>query len=425
MFLLPKGKEAIALTAPLPAEIGRAWIEVDLDAIAANLHAVRGLLHPATRLLAVVKADAYGHGAVEVARCCGDAGADALGVSTLPEALELRAHGVDMPILVLTPLAPHEAALTAAADVTPTLVSPEAVAALERSAARAGRRLPVHLKCDTGMGRYGVAPGDLGKLLAVVAGCDHLAPEGIFTHLPNAFALDGSGSRRQLTRFVAAVDAAQNEAGVAVPVRHAAASAAVLTLPEAELEMVRVGNLLYGVRPCAHGRAVALQPAFCMRAAVAQVRMLPPGHGVGYGSEFVTRRAMRVATLPVGLADGLGMEPGSRLTRIGPLIRALVRRLLRRLGLDRRLGLGAGAGEIVFDGRPAPLLGRLAMQQATVDVSALPEVEEGSIAQVHVRPTAASARISRVYLRDGAAVRARTLAGEIDLRSGAARTAAG
>jgi hypothetical protein len=118
----------------------------------------------------------------------------------------------------------------------------------------------------------------------------------------------------------------------------------------------------------------------------------------------------------VGLADGLGMEPATRLLRFGPLLRAMLRRLLRRLGLERRLGLGAAAGGVAFGGRDAPVLGRMAMQQTTVDVTALPDVGEGSVADLFVRPTAASARLARVYLRDGVAVRARTLAGEIDLR---------
>lgn len=396
--------------------IGPAWIEVDLDAIAANVAAVRGLLRPGTRLLAVVKADAYGHGAAPVARCCLDAGADGLAVSTLPEALELRARAIDAPVLILTPLQPHEAGAAVAAALTPTIVSAETAAALDAAAARAGRRSPVHVKCDTGMGRYGVLPAALPNLLTAVAAYDRLELEGVFTHIASAFARDLAPARRQVARFVEAVDAAEAAAGVRLPLRHAAASAAVLTLPESELDLVRVGNLLYGIRPCAEGRHLALRPAFTARAAVAQVKVLPPGHGVGYGSAFVTRRASRVATIPVGLADGLGMEPATRLLRLQPLIRATLRRLLRRLGLERRLGLGAGAGGVAFGGRDAPVLGRMAMQQTTVDVTALPDVAEGSVAEVFLRPTAASARLARVYLRDGVAVSARTLTGEIDLR---------
>jgi alanine racemase len=146
-----------------------------------------------------------------------------------------------------------------------------------------------------------------------------------------------------------------------------------------------------------------------------QVRIAGPGQrrrgsGADVPRTFVTRRATRVATIPVGLADGLGMEPATRLLRFGPLLRAMLRRLLRRLGL------GAGAGGVAFDGRDAPVLGRMAMQQTTVDVTALPDVAEGSVAELFLRPAAASARLARVYLRDGVAVRARTLAGEVDLR---------
>lgn len=389
--------------------LGPAWVEVDLDAIAWNVAQVRAAAAPA-RLCAVVKADAYGHGAVETARAVLAAGADCLGVSTLAEAVELRAAGIAEPVLIFTPLFPSDAEFVAGAGLTPTIVSLDAAQALSRAVAQQVRThpLPVHLKVDTGMGRYGVSPGELPELLQRVAELPGLRVEGVFTH----FARPGEPARTQLRTFLAATEAAAAQAGVTIPIRHAAASTGLMSVPEAALDMVRVGNLLYGMRPLAGGRSLDLRPAWRLRVAVAQVRRLPPGSRVGYGSEFTARRETLTATLPVGFADGVGVVPGTRLERIGPLLRALGRAVLRGLGIDR--ALGAAAGSIEFDGRVAPVLGRMSMQQTTVDVTAVPGVAAGAVATVHCRPSAASSRLSRVYLRDGAPWRARTPAGTFD-----------
>ena len=389
------------------AAVGPAWVEVDLDAIAANTQWLRLLIGPGCRLLAVVKANAYGHGALEVARATLEAGADGLGVSTASEGLALRAEGVEAPILVFTPLRPCDARPAVEAGLTLAVASLAGARDLAAAADAASRPAVAHLKLDTGMGRYGLdAPG----LRAAAAELAALAPairwEGVFTHF--AHGAEAGRCRMQLGRFQAMLDAAAAR-GLRFEVRHAAASAATVVLPEARLDMVRVGTLLYGDRPAGVPAPAGLRRAFALRAEPGQVRDLPAGATVGYGGQWRARRPSRVAVLPVGFADGVDVAPSSPYRRPGVLLRALARVLLSALGLGRRLGWGAG--DVEWGGRRVAIVGRVGMQQVAVDCTGLPDSALTGPATLHVRATAVSAHLARVYLRDGVAVRARTAAG--------------
>ena len=392
------------------AAAGPAWAEVDLDAVAENTRRILALLASPCRLLAVVKANAYGHGAVEVATTALQAGASGCGVSTVAEGLALRAAGVPGPILAFTPPRPIDVPAALQADLTVTVTSLETARLVADEARRIGRTATAHVKLDTGMGRYGFEPA---QILAAVSALGELGDavrwEGIYTHF--ARGADATATRAQLARFTAAVDAAA-AAGLTFPVRHAAASSATLTVPEAHLDMVRVGTLLLGDRPAGTTPPPGLRRAFALYAEPTQVRVLSAGATVGYGSEWHARRPTRVAVLPVGYADGLDMVPGGPYRRPAVLIRALGRAILSALGLSRRLG--AAAGEITIAGRRAPVLGRVGMQQVTVDCTNIPETAMGEPALVHARATSVGGHIARVFLRDGVAVRASTLAGNRD-----------
>ncbi len=392
-------------TARWPAFVGPTWAEVDLDAIADNVRWVCAHLQPGCRLMAVVKADAYGHGALEVARAVLAAGADALAVSTVAEGLLLREEGVAAPVLVLTPARPPEVDAALGLDLILTVCDVEGAHELARAASRTGRPARAHVKCDTGMGRYGFLSDELpraaGELLRLKGA---VRWEGAFTHF--ARGADATASAAQLRRFQAALRGCE-AAGLTFAVRHAAASAALLALPEAQLDMVRIGNLLYGAVP----RGVAaggLRRAFALRSRVAQVRTLPRGAHVGYGGEWAAARPTRVAMLPIGFADGLGLTPAAPYRRIPVLLRALARALLRAAGLGRLAG--AATGEVWLGGRRLPVRGRIGMQQVTVDCGDLP-VAAGDVATVHVPSTAVGAHVARVYLRDGVPVVARAGAG--------------
>lgn len=398
------GVRAVPQPGAWAAAVGPAWAEIDLDAIVANLEVVRGLVAPGCRVLAVVKANAYGHGAVEVGRALLAAGVHGLGVSTVAEGLALRRAGLAGPILAFTPPRLADVGPALAAGLTLTAVSLESARAIAREADRHGMLATVHLKCDCGMGRYGIAAADLPAQASELARLDGLRWEGVYTHLPRG--ADVVACRLGLGAFTAAIAGAEG-GGLRFVLRHAAASAAVLSCPQAHLDMVRVGNLLYGDCPPGLPRPAGLRRAFVLRAEVTQVRWLPAGATVGYGSAWRARQPTRVGVVPVGYADGLDTGSLGPYRRPGVLLRALARALLDRLGLGRRLR-GAAVGDIEIGGRHVPVLGRVGMQQVTVDLSGIADADASGPVVVRVRPLACGGHLARVFVRDGVAVRATT-----------------
>lgn len=321
--------------------------EIDLAAIAANVRVACALAGATVAVMAVVKADAYGHGAVPVARTALAAGATWLGVATPEEAAALRAAGLHARILVLGPIAREQAALVVAHDLDQCVSGSDQAEALSREAAARGHVQRVHLKVDTGMGRVGVSPAAVRAVAARMAALPAVRLVGLMTHFADADADDPAFTCEQLARFEA-VSRDLRSAGIAIPLRHAANSAALIRHPEARLDLVRPGLMLYGCPPCAspHSDDPALAPALRLRTAVNQVADLAAGGSVSYGRTFVAPRDMRVATLPIGYADGLA-------------------RLL------------SGRGAALIRGRRARILGRICMDMTMVDVTHLPDVRVG------------------------------------------------
>lgn len=449
---------------------GPTWVTVDLDVLAANFTEIaafvrrarperardfitrHGLRAPAdpVKILVVVKADAYGHGAPEAARAAVEAGADMLGVSTLAEALELRQAGLAGPILMIDPLTPAEAAVAVQAGVTPTVTSLEAARAFSAEACRLGngeRRklgagearklgfaggLPVHVSVDTGMSRYGVAPDDLPGFAAEVAALPGLTLEGLYTHFSAGSERTGASlevMRRQLERFARAV-AAVEARGIQVPLRHAACSAAVLRLPESYLDMVRVGNLFYGFG----GPAVVedgVQPprvreAWSLSTQVLEVREVPAGTGVGYGPDVTVHRTTRLGTVPVGYADGVGLDIKAtsfrwRL-RLRLALQAIARWFYRHgllFGPLARLGKRVeNIAVFSHNGRPLEIVGRISMRETILNLTAHPEIGPGSAVAVRLPRVLASPRLARVYFSAGRVVTARTASGLAEAAAG-------
>jgi alanine racemase len=321
-------------------------IEVDLDALIGNALALRALF--ATRLYAVVKADAYGHGAAPVALALDRAGAaDGFCVSLVEEGVALRDAGVGGPILVLGPAQAGGYGEMLARDLTPVVSDRRDLAALAALGRRRGRPVDVHLKVDTGMGRLGVAVADAAAL-AVVPG---VAVAGLMTHFANADVDDpadrGCMTYAQLARFAEA-EAAVRAAGAPLVVRHAANSSGAMLFPGARLDLVRVGIALYGNGHWATDDALPSPRRQAMRLVteIAQVRVAPAGSTVGYGAHWRAEHDTRVAVLPLGYADGL----------------------------PRRV---TGRGEVVIRGRRCPLVGAISMDIAIADISAVPEARPG------------------------------------------------
>jgi alanine racemase len=322
-------------------------VEVDLDAIASNVALACRIAGPGTEVMAVVKADAYGHGAVPVARVALRAGASWLGVANPEEAVPLRAVGLTSRILVLGPIAPEQADLVAAHALEQCVSDPTQAEALDRAARTHGRILSLHLKVDTGMGRVGLPPKEVYVAAEKIRALPSVRLRGLMTHFAEAEAEEPAFAQEQLRRFAEAI-AALRGAGIDHPIRHAANSAALLFLPEARLDLVRPGIMLYGCHPRGGQDAslAGLRPALRFRTAISHLAAVPRGASVSYGRTFVAPRDLMVATLPVGYADGWG-------------------RLL------------SNRGQVLIRGRRVPVIGRICMDMTMVDVTDLPEVRLG------------------------------------------------
>jgi alanine racemase len=288
--------------------------------------------------MAVVKANAYGHGAVPVACTLQAAGVHSFAVACIGEALELRAGGITLPILVLGYTPPWQAAEAAAAAVTLTVFDAETAVQMNELV-RGRARLAVHVKINTGMNRLGVGPADTPALLAALRELPNLSVEGIFTHFATSDETDRSFAELQFSRF-SAVLAQLAATGLRPPLAHAANSAALLTMPHTHLDLVRSGIALYGLCPDVDQCPLpaGFMPALSWKAQVTRVGALEPGDSVSYGREFVAAQPMRVAAIPVGYADGFPRKPFTW-------------------------------GSVLLRGQPAPILGRVCMDQTVVDVT--------------------------------------------------------
>lgn len=325
------------------------WLEISLSAIANNTRRLKELVGTRVRVLASLKADGYGHGALKVARTALHNGASMIGVATVSEATPLREAGIHAPILVFGYVPLWQMREAVRLDLTITLYGLEAAQALSRAAQALGKTVRVHVKVDTGMSRLGIRSERIEEILQLVREIrllPYLELEGIFTHFAKADAQDLSHTRLQLERFQNVLQVIEAE-GMRPPLVHAANSAATLQLPEARFDMVRPGIALYGLEPSPDvPLPEGFQPALSFKTQVAQVKLIPAGEGISYGCTYITERPTLIAVLPVGYADGFRRAP-------------------------------ANWGSVLIHGQEAPLLGRVCMDQSMVDVSHIPGVRVG------------------------------------------------
>jgi alanine racemase len=324
------------------------WVEIDLDAVRANTRAIREAADPAA-VMAVVKADAYGHGAVPVSRAVLEAGAEWIGVALAEEGITLREGGIEAPILVLSEPAPDAAAPVVAAGLTPVVYTPAGLEHLAKAVVASGRSTPlaVHLKIDTGMHRVGCTPADARMMVDAISERGELVLGGVCTHLAIADEPEDPYTREQLDRFDALL-ADLTAAGVDVGIRHAANSAGLLAFPAAaNYDLVRTGIAIYGIAPTAElaGR-IPLHPALSFKARVSYVKTVPAGTRLSYGLRYEVSRPSRIATVPVGYADGVPRN------------------------------LASVGGEVLVGGRRVPIAGTVTMDQILLDVGDMP-VEVG------------------------------------------------
>lgn len=323
------------------------WAEIDLSAVWKNMLGIKSLLKSGTKFCAVIKADGYGHGAVEMARVAKSVGADYLAVAILDEAIALRKAGFECPILILGYTPEYQYGEVATHRLTQAIFNLTQAEALSAAGSAAGLRVKAHIKVDSGMGRLGVNPSETADFALKVASLSGLEFEGIFTHFATADSADKTHTRKQFEVFMSAL-ADVEERGLRIPIRHCANSAATLDLPEMHLDMVRTGVILYGLWPSTEvTHPIELYPAMRFKTRVAQLKEVPAATCLSYGCTFITDKPSRIATLPVGYADGW----------------------------PRSL---TGKAQIVVAGKRAPLAGRVCMDQCIADVSGVPGVEEGS-----------------------------------------------
>ncbi|WP_302610245.1 alanine racemase [uncultured Mitsuokella sp.] len=326
-----------------------AWAEIDLKALRHNYGEIKKNIKNGAKLCAVVKADAYGHGALAVARVAVEAGASYLAVATLGEAIELREAGFTTPILLLGLVLPDEARDIVDYDVTQVICELPLAEAISKEAVRQNKTAKVHLKVETGMGRIGIRPEEIGALAAAVKKLPNIEIEGMFSHFAMADCKDKTYTKGQLEKFEQAL-AEVKKAGVDLKLRHIAESAAILEIPEAHYDMVRAGVIQYGMWPSEEvTHPIDLKPVMKLCAKVVFLKTVHKGESIGYGRQFIAERESRIATLPIGYADGY--------------IRAY-----------------SNGGSVSFGGRRAPIAGRVCMDQVMVDVTDLPDIKEGDTA---------------------------------------------
>lgn len=324
--------------------IVRTSAHISLDALEENYRSIAALVGPGVTLLPVIKADAYGHGAVQAALRLQSMGAGYLAVASIDESMELRKNGVFSPILVLSGVMPWEdVRIFVEHDVTPTVIGFDS---LERAAAHQGPKpLKIHVKIDTGMGRLGFSLGDLGVLLEKLRRTDRIHVEGLMSHFASAELRDDYGAR-QVEAFRRALESFR-AAGIEPRFVHMANSAAICDYPEAHFTMVRPGIMLYGSYPAASLRGmVRLEPVMRWTSSVSYVRTLPAHSSLSYGRTYVTERETRVAYVPIGYADGFPRSLSNR-------------------------------GAVLIKGRRCRIMGTVCMEWVLADATGVPDVVPG------------------------------------------------
>lgn len=376
----------------------RTWAEVDLDAIAHNMREIRKITNKNAQIMAVVKADAYGHGFMEVSKTLLENGADRLAVAVLQEGKQLRSRGVSVPILILGASMENDIEDIINFDITPNVFSYDFAKAISYMAEKKEKVTKIHIKLDTGMSRIGYVVSDnndeIIDEIVKISKLPYIEIEGIFSHFSTSDEYDDSYTRLQFKRFMSVTNALK-ERGVDIPIKHICNSAGIMMYPEMHLDMVRPGIILYGMYPSDEVDKTRLDliPAMSLKSKITYVKEVESGRGVSYGKEYITDKTTKIATVPIGYADGY----------------------LRK---------AAKHGKMIVNGVKVPIIGRICMDQCMIDVSDVHNIERGDEAIIFGREgitiddlaswletinyevsCVIGKRIPRIYTKDGRAVK--------------------
>ena len=375
----------------------RTWAEIDLDALKFNIEEIRKITNKNAMVMAVVKADGYGHGAIECSKLLLSNGADRLAVSCFDEAIQLRRAGIDAPILILGASFDEEADQIVENDITACVFSCEFAKVLSQSAQKHSKTAKIHIKIDTGMSRLGyVADDDDEKVVNEIIKISELSGieiEGLFSHLSTADELDRSYTKLQFERFITLCRLVE-ERGLNIPVKHIANSAAIMMYPEMHLDMVRAGNIIYGLYPSdeVDKKRLELKKVMTLKSRITMVKELKKDRGVSYGKMYITEKETKIATVPVGYADGY----------------------------TRMLN---GKAKMLANGTPVDVIGKICMDQCMIDVTNVHNIKAGDEVVIFGADTVTadtlandigtinyeivcmiSKRIPRIYIKDGRTV---------------------
>lgn len=329
-------------------KIRAAWAEVDLDALAHNMREVRRLAQKGALVTAVIKADGYGHGAKKIAQTLLDNGADRFAVAVLDEGIELRRAGFTVPILILGYTDKERAEEIISNDIEQAVYSWDLAEGLSKEAVKQGKTAKIHIKVDTGMGRIGLQPNyDSVQLIKKISQLPNIAIEGIFTHFAVADAVDKAYTEGQYEKFSWICRELEKE-NVKINVRHCGNSATIIDLPDMHMNMVRAGIILYGLKPSGEVKLdrMELKQVMSLKVKITHVKEIEAGQSVSYGRKFIAEKKSRIASLPIGYADGY----------------------------TRML---SGKAEALVKGRRVPVVGRICMDQCMIDVTDIEDVKVG------------------------------------------------
>ena len=379
------------------------WVEIDLDAIAHNCREVKKWIGEKTELAAVIKGSACGHEIVMVAKTALENGATWVAAARVDEGVVVRKAGIEAPIFVLGYVPAEEMETVVKWRITPPIMHWHTAKAVSEISSSQGVVTPVHVKVDTGMGRFGLLPDEVVDFVKRLIELPGIRLEGLYTQFAVADEADKTYTYKQWDIYKKVLRELE-EAGISIPIRHVCNSAATLNFPEMHLEMVRCGIAIYGHYPSpVTDRSVPLRPAMTLKSRVGRIRTLPPGSSISYGRTYTTTRPTTVALVPIGFADGLSRKLSNK-------------------------------GSVLIRGKRAPIVGRVCMDQCIVDVSGIPEAQQDDevvlfgrqdeaeitaeeIASImdsinYVVLKAVTARVPRVYLKGGKVIEVQTLAGE-------------
>lgn len=375
------------------------WVEVDVDAIKNNLLAVRSLLDEKTRLIAVIKANAYGHGAVETARILFQNGVDFFAVSFFAEAMQLRRAGMRSNILVFSPIIlENELKEAINQHLTLSITSPYDWKLLEGVSYGLKAEIRVHLKLETGLGRFGLTEEEAMVIAQEIKQNERITIEGIYTHMADASS-NPAYTQKQFNDFMQTVGILQG-LGIQIPVKHCANSAVFLKYPHMHLDGVRLGTLLSGQYPAGNFKPqLELQDPYIFKSRVISLRTLEKGSFLGYYRSYRLKQEAQIAVIPVGFSDGLNLEVANKSAGFLDLIKSIAKLVLRYLDIPR-FNL-----QVTINGVNYPVRAKVFMQMALVEIPPGVEIHIGDEVEVPVRKTLASRNLSRVYVQGGKAAK--------------------